>query len=62
MKAARPERMVLVAGVAIVAAGLAAYRGSFSGPFVLDDLPSILDNATLHLWPLAGPVPPHGGA
>lgn len=36
---------------AILAAGLAAYAGSFRGAFVLDDLSSIADNPTIrHLW------------
>ncbi|MDE3083758.1 MAG: tetratricopeptide repeat protein [Verrucomicrobiota bacterium] len=46
----------------LVVAGLAAYRNSFSGPFIYDDLPSIRDNPTIrHLWPI-WPVlsPPHG--
>jgi tetratricopeptide (TPR) repeat protein len=39
-----------------VLAGLASYANSFSGPFIYDDLVSILDNPSIrHLWPL-GPV------
>ncbi len=53
----------MAAGVLLALATLAAYAGSFGGPFVYDDLSSIPDNLTLrHLWPLSGPLsPPHGG-
>jgi tetratricopeptide (TPR) repeat protein len=38
--------------LAIIAAGLAAYAGSFRGPFIFDDVPSIVENPTIrHLWP-----------
>jgi tetratricopeptide (TPR) repeat protein len=44
---------VILAGAGIVLAGLAAYAGSFSGPMLYDDIPSIVGNATIHhLWPL----------
>jgi protein O-mannosyl-transferase len=51
---------VLLAGTVIVLAGIAAYAGSFSGPMLYDDIPSIAANpAVHHLWPLwdvlAGP-------
>src|ERR1035438_5930551 len=36
-----------LAAVLIVAAGLAAYADSFSGVFVLDDIPSIVDNPAI---------------
>ncbi|HVM60765.1 MAG TPA: glycosyltransferase family 39 protein [Verrucomicrobiae bacterium] len=37
----------------IVAAGIAAYCGSFQGPFIFDDVPSIPENPYIrHLWPL----------
>jgi tetratricopeptide (TPR) repeat protein len=41
-------------GAALLAlATLLAYRGSFSGPFVFDDLDSIASNPTIrHFWPL----------
>ena len=36
----------------VLTAGLAAYSGSLSGPFVFDDPSSITDNPTIrHLWP-----------
>jgi len=39
--------------VLILAAGAWAYHNSFQGPFVFDDVPSILDNPHIrHLWPL----------
>ena len=46
----------------IVLAGLAAYHNSFSGPFIYDDAPAILDNPSIrHLWPIWQPLcPPHG--
>src|SRR5665213_2236083 len=44
---------VLLAGAAIVLAGIAAYGGSFSGVMLYDDIPSIVENSTIHhLWPL----------
>ena len=51
----------LAAGL-IVLAGLAAYHNSFSGPFIYDDAPAILDNPSIrHLWPPWQPLsPPHG--
>ncbi len=57
------RRTVMAAGVLLALATLAAYAGSFKGPFVYDDLSSIPDNLTLRrLWPLWGPLsPPHGG-
>ena len=55
--------MLLVVGLLAVAA-LAAYRNTFSAPFVLDDADAITENATIHhLWPLVGALsPPAGGA
>lgn len=42
----------VVAAIIIVAAGLAAYSGSFFGPFVFDDPSSITANPTIRqLWP-----------
>ncbi|MGD1031387.1 MAG: tetratricopeptide repeat protein [Opitutaceae bacterium] len=58
----RPRWGPLLACAVIALAGLAAYSGSFSGPFVLDDLPSILDNATIRrIWPVGIPLSPPGG-
>lgn len=46
----------------IALAALAAYANSFSGPFVLDDGPSIAGNPSIrHLWPLSGPLAPPAG-
>jgi tetratricopeptide (TPR) repeat protein len=53
---------MLAAGV-IVLSAVAAYHNSFSGPFVYDDLKSIVENRTIRrLWPI-GPVlsPPWNG-
>ena len=37
----------------VVAAGLLAYQNSFTGPFIFDDAPKILENLPIrHLWPL----------
>jgi tetratricopeptide (TPR) repeat protein len=37
----------------ITLAACAAYHNSFSGPFVFDDIPAILDNPSIrHLWPI----------
>ena len=58
------RRLSWAAGVVIVLAGVAAYYNTFSVPFVFDDMPSVVDNASIrHLWPL-GPVlsPPTNGA
>jgi hypothetical protein len=44
---------VLLAAVAIVAAGFWAYANSLSGGFVFDDTPAIVDNPHIRtLWPL----------
>ena len=48
-----------IAPVLIVAGVVAAYSNSFHGPFVLDDLSSIVTNPTLrHPWPPAGILSP----
>ena len=50
---------IWLAGAAIVAAVFLGYANSFHGPFVFDDEPSILENATIRrLWPLSGPLSP----
>jgi tetratricopeptide (TPR) repeat protein len=37
----------------IIGAAVAAYHNSFSGPFVFDDIPGIVDNPSIrHLWPI----------
>jgi len=50
-----------IGGWVIVLFGLAAYSGSFEGPFILDDRASILENPSIrHLWPFwAALRPPH---
>lgn len=46
-----PRALVFAAGGLLLAA-LAAYHNSFAGPFVFDDLPAIVGNASLRqLWP-----------
>jgi len=47
----------------VIAAGLLAYHNSFTGPFIYDDLPSILTNLSIrHLWPIWHALsPPHEG-
>ncbi len=51
-----------LAACILVLAGCAAYHNSFSGPFIYDDAPAILDNRSIrHLWPIwAALAPPHG--
>ena len=44
---------MVLAGAVIAAATLAAYRGSFTAPFLLDDVPGIQHNLSIRrLWPL----------
>ena len=46
----------------VVAAGLLAYCNSFTGPFIFDDEPSILENPTIrHLWPIWNTLTPLPG-
>ena len=51
---ARPNRVqTVVAAAVIAAAALAAYARTFRVPFLFDDGPAILDNASIRrLWPL----------
>ncbi len=60
--APKPERRAVGwAAAAIVLAGLAAYHGGFGGPFLFDDVGSIVENPTIrHLGP-AALWPPAGG-
>ena len=52
----------LLGGALIAAGALAAYSGSFAGPLLFDDVPSIVNNPTIRrLWPLSGPLCPPGG-
>jgi len=59
---AKRSRVHLGAAV-IVLGALAAYSGSFGGPFLFDDIGSIPENPTIrHLWPIwAALSPPAGG-
>jgi tetratricopeptide (TPR) repeat protein len=47
----------------IIAAGIWAYHNSFQGPFILDDVGTILKNPTIrHVWPIGETLlPPQGG-
>lgn len=55
------NRAVIFAGSLIGLAALAAYCNSFSGPFVYDDVPSILENPTIqHLWSHGSVLVPPG--
>jgi Flp pilus assembly protein TadD len=49
--------------VALVALAVGAYANSLRGPFLFDDLPSIVNNPSIqHLWPLSVPLsPPNAG-
>jgi Flp pilus assembly protein TadD len=60
---AASRRAVLWSGLILVLAGLAAYQNSFSGKFVFDDTPAILENGTIRqLWPLGPVLSPPGAA
>jgi len=49
----------ILAGSLIVIGALAAYHNSFFTPFVFDDFPAIVENASIrHLWPIWGPLSP----
>ncbi len=58
-----PRWAIPGAAALLVGAGVAAYANSFSGAFVFDDFPSIVDNPSIrHLWPPAGWLHPPGYA
>src|SRR5207249_8548959 len=53
---------IFVAAALLTAGALAAWANSFRGPFIFDDLPAIVENATIRT--LALPIalaPPHTG-
>jgi tetratricopeptide (TPR) repeat protein len=53
---------ILVAAALLTAAALAAWVNSFRGPFIFDDLPAIVENATIRTLSLPGVLaPPHTG-
>ncbi|HEX9286719.1 MAG TPA: tetratricopeptide repeat protein [Thermoanaerobaculia bacterium] len=55
----RAFRFSRLAAPLLVAAGLFAYHNALNGPFVLDDVPAIPDNATIRtLWPASGVLSP----
>jgi tetratricopeptide (TPR) repeat protein len=58
----RNRSAVLWAGVLLVLAVLAAYHNSFTGPFIFDDRPSIVENPTIRqLWPVTAALSPPQG-
>jgi Flp pilus assembly protein TadD len=60
----RTDFHALLAAAAIMLAGLAAYGNSSSGPFVFDDIHSVVKNPTIrHLWPVWEALqPPRDGS
>lgn len=57
----RATRGVWRGALALLAAALLAWHNSFSGPFILDDAPAILENSTLRaLWPPSVVLSPPG--
>ena len=57
------KRTTVIAGGLLVLATVLAYCGSFSGPFIFDDVPNIVENQTLrHLWPIWPALSPPAGA
>jgi protein O-mannosyl-transferase len=49
----------VLAGCMIALAALAAYHNSFSKPFIFDDIPVIVENASIrHLWPIGDALSP----
>src|SRR6516225_674920 len=48
VRSSRGGGSTLAALLLLALAALAAYHNSFSGPFIFDDTPSIVDNADLH--------------
>jgi len=54
-----PRGLTGIAGAVIALAVVGAYAGSLSGPFVFDDIESIVENGTLrNLWPISGVLSP----
>ncbi|MCE9616103.1 MAG: tetratricopeptide repeat protein [Lentisphaerae bacterium] len=46
----------------VALAGLVVYANSLTGPFILDDTPAIVDNATIRtLWPIGSALSPPAG-
>ncbi len=54
-----PSWGIVLAGAGLVLAALAAYRNSFSVPFLYDDVPTITENPSIrHLWPIRAVLAP----
>lgn len=53
---------IFIAAALLIAAALAAWANSFRGPFIFDDLPAIVENATIRTLALSSALaPPHTG-
>ena len=53
---------IFIAAALLTAAALAAWANSFRGPFIFDDLPAIVENATIRTLALSSALaPPHTG-
>src|SRR5438874_8910276 len=52
---------IFVAAALLTVAALAAWANSFHGPFILDDLPAIVENATIRTLALPIALAPPGG-
>ncbi len=58
-----PSRQIYGVAALIVLAGLLAYHGIFTAPFIFDDMPTIVENLSIRrLWPLSDVLltPPGG--
>ena len=55
---------IFVAAALLTAAALAAWANSFRGPFIFDDLPAIVENATIRTLalPIVTRAAPHWSA
>ena len=54
-----PRRALLLSGVGLILGLVAAYHNSFTGPFVFDDIPAIVDNPSIRrLSPLSAVLSP----
>jgi tetratricopeptide (TPR) repeat protein len=57
------RRFTLLAGVALVLAGVVVYQNSLEAPFLFDDTPAIVDNRSIrHLWPPGEALSPPANA
>jgi len=57
--AREPRRAALGCLLLVAVAAVVAYHNSFSGPFVFDDIPGIVENPSIrHLWPITRVLAP----